>query len=122
MGTRLQLELIISDAAMAAAKEHQVNLPEVACNAIIQELLMKQQISDHCTDMSPSMENRALRELLTETLSELEMSRKEIRENLLHKSVPRDTVWRRAQMPAIDAHDGTVPEMRLSTPAIRIFK
>jgi hypothetical protein len=92
MGHKFAMEIILSDAVLEACKQYDIHVCRIACEAVQEAILMKQQIAEHCDQMIPGMENRALRELLAETMAELEMSRKELRENMMRDRLELESI------------------------------
>jgi restriction endonuclease S subunit len=101
MGRRFVLELCLDDNAIRAAEEYQVNIPQVAIEAILQTLDAKNQLNNHLDGLSPTLENRAIKELLREALAELETTRKELRQMITHREEVRAFIPLRHSRPVI---------------------
>ena len=93
MGTRMVFEMVLSDNALRAAREYDVNIPKVAVSAVVDELLMKQQIADHVGEaMSPDIQNKKLRQSLQETMAELKQARQELREFMMRDKAELESI------------------------------
>jgi len=93
MGTRMTFEMVLSDNALRAAREYDVNIPKIAVSAVVDELLMKQQIAEHVGEaMSPDVQNKKLRQSLQETMAELDQARAELREFMLRDKAELESV------------------------------
>jgi len=66
MGMRIPIELVLTDAAMAVVREHDLNIPEIAITAIHNEIRVRIEMSEMIADLDPSRQNRNLRERLAE--------------------------------------------------------
>ena len=93
MGTRMTFEMVLSDNALRAAREYDVNIPKIAVSAVVDELLMKQQIAEHVGEaMSPDVQNKKLRQSLQETMAELDQARAELREFMMRDKAELESV------------------------------
>lgn len=101
MGKRITIELCLCDNAILAAQQYDVNIPQVAIEAIQLHLQMKQDISIHLDALSPTLENRALKELLKSALEELAIARNELRGMLLQREEKRSFIPLRTIRPII---------------------
>ena len=137
MTQTINIELHLSEAMVAAAKQYAVNIPKIACDAVIDELKKKIEVYSDVAEMSHSEKNRILRGTLQDKNRELlrmqadnvqlldDLRRLTRRNPGTINSDARVSVWRKAQVPTIDATGSSnteVPKIRLSSPAIKIFQ
>ena len=69
--TRINIELYLSEALVTAAKQYDVNIPKIACDAVIDELKKKIVVYSDVAEMSHSEKNRILRGTLQDKNREL---------------------------------------------------
>jgi hypothetical protein len=105
MGTKFTMEIILSDQAIEAARRYDVNVCEIAIQAVHDELTKKQTLHEHIADLTPSLRNLALQEKMMEMANELFETRKELRTFILNEQRIKET-----------------KKMRLSNPVIKVFK
>ena len=71
MTRTLTIELYLSEAMVTAAKQYAVNIPKIACDAVIDELKKKIEVYSDVAEMSHSEKNRILRGTLQDKNREL---------------------------------------------------
>ena len=71
MTRTINIELYLSDSMVTAAKQYDVNIPKVACAAVIDELKKKIEVYSDVAEMSHSEKNRILRGTLQDKNREL---------------------------------------------------
>ena len=101
MAKRFTLELCLGDNAVWAAKEYDVNIPEIAIKAILEHLAIKNELCNNLSGLSPTLENRALRALLKEALLELEITKQDLRAMVTRPEEKRSFIPLRAIRPVI---------------------
>ena len=101
MAKRFTLELCLGDNAIRAAKEYDVNIPEIAIKAILDHLAIKNELNNNLSGLSPTLENRALRALLKDALLELEITKQDLRAMVTRPEEKRHFIPLRAIRPVI---------------------
>jgi len=71
MTRTINIELYLSEAMVAAARQYDVNIPAIACAAVIDELKKKIEVYSDVAEMSHSEKNRILRGTLQDKNREL---------------------------------------------------